>query len=157
MTITGGSAGNGGGLYNDGGTITLNDCTISSNSAGSGGGLYDKGGSLILTDCNVSDNSAGSFFGGGVFRPPARTATLTNCTLASNTAGESGGAIELQGDATLINCTLSGNQAVYGGGIDNYWGRYAVTVGNSIIAGNTGYLRRRAPISVMRWHPFSRQ
>ena len=138
MTITGGSAGNGGGLYNDGGTITLNDCTISSNSAGSGGGLYDKGGSLILTDCNVSDNSAGSF-GGGVFSsgPPA---TLTNCTLASNTAGESGGAIELQGDATLINCTLSGNQAVYGGAIDNYWGRYAVTVGNSIIAGNTGYL-----------------
>ena len=138
LTITDGNANNGGGLADYGGNLTLNDCTISSNSAGSGGGLYDKGGALILTDCNVSDNSAGSF-GGGVFSsgPPA---TLTNCTLASNTAGESGGAIELQGDATLINCTLSGNLAVYGGGIDNFYGRYAVTVGNSIIAGNTGYL-----------------
>ena len=40
LTITGGSAGNGGGLYNDGGDVTLTDCTISGNSAsGNGGGV----------------------------------------------------------------------------------------------------------------------
>ena len=39
LTITGGNAtGNGGGLYNHGGTLTLTDCTVSGNSANDGGG-----------------------------------------------------------------------------------------------------------------------
>ena len=36
LTITGGNAGNGGGLYNDGGTATLTNCTVSGNSASGG-------------------------------------------------------------------------------------------------------------------------
>ena len=42
LTITGGVAGNsavGGGVYSDGGTVTLSNCTVSGNSAGGGGGL----------------------------------------------------------------------------------------------------------------------
>ena len=41
LTVTGGSiAGDGGGLYNEGGSVALTDCTVSGNSAsGSGGGI----------------------------------------------------------------------------------------------------------------------
>ena len=47
LTITGGTtAGNGGGLYNDGGTATLTNCTVSGNSAtgtaAGGGGVYNS-------------------------------------------------------------------------------------------------------------------
>ena len=44
LTITGGNAGSGGGLFNDG-TVTLTDATVSGNSAAnSGGGLTNLGG-----------------------------------------------------------------------------------------------------------------
>ena len=66
LTITGGSTtGNGGGLYNDGGTITLTDCTVSGNSAGDGGGLFSSG-TATLTNCTVTGNSA-SVSGGGLY------------------------------------------------------------------------------------------
>ena len=40
VTMTGGNAGIGGGLYNEG-TTTLTNCTVSGNSASHGGGLYN--------------------------------------------------------------------------------------------------------------------
>src|SRR5262249_10941745 len=43
----------------------------------------------------------------------------------------------LNGPATLINCTVSGNSAGDGGGIRSY---ISLTIGNSIDAGNTGDL-----------------
>ena len=39
LTITGGNAGNGGGLDDYGGNLTLNNCTLSGNSASIGGGV----------------------------------------------------------------------------------------------------------------------
>ena len=54
---------NGGGLDNrlDG---TFTDCTISGNSAGDGGGLYNTTGTFKLTDCTISGNTAEG--GGGL-------------------------------------------------------------------------------------------
>ncbi len=74
MRITGGNtAGNGGGLYNDGGNVTLTNCTVSDNSAGyrGGGGGIDTvaQGTTTLTDCTVSGNTA---FAGGASRAMAR-------------------------------------------------------------------------------------
>ncbi len=114
LTLTGGVAqgSDGGAVYNDGGTVTLSDCTVAGNQAnGFGGAIFTLGGDL----------------------------SLSNCTLASNTAGVSGGAIEAQGTVTVVSCTLSANQAGTGGGggIDNDVGRYTVTVGDSILAGNS--------------------
>src|SRR5262249_30800867 len=57
LTITGGSADNGGGLVNHG-TLTLTNCTLSGNSAShSGGGLWNNG-TLTLTNGTVSGNLA---------------------------------------------------------------------------------------------------
>ncbi len=75
----------GGGIYNEGyyATLTLTHCTVSGNSAGWGGGIYTSYATLTLTNCTVSGNSAEA--GGGIFNEYTLT-TLTNCTL-SGTSG----------------------------------------------------------------------
>jgi fibronectin-binding autotransporter adhesin len=65
LTITGGNASTGGGLYNESGTATLTNCTVSGNSATKGGGVFTGGvynyyngytysGVTTLTNCTVS-------------------------------------------------------------------------------------------------------
>jgi CSLREA domain-containing protein len=61
MTVSGGkvSSGDGGGILNDGGTLTLTDFTVAANAAeSSGGGIANNGGTLTLTDSTVSINTA---------------------------------------------------------------------------------------------------
>ena len=61
LTITGGfTTGNGGGLYNEGGTTTLTGVTVSGNSAsGRGGGVFNaKRGTTTIINCSISGNSA---------------------------------------------------------------------------------------------------
>ena len=76
LTISGGTTtGNGGGLYNDGGNVTLTNCTVSGNSATTpasslGGGLFSRNGTLTLTNCTVSGNSA----------PPRQVAWVAACS-----------------------------------------------------------------------------
>jgi predicted outer membrane repeat protein len=141
-TLSGNSATqNGGGVYTiPGGTGTLTFCTVSGNSALNGGGLFMQS-AVALTNCTISSNHA-TVLGGGLFSSQG-TATVTDCTLASNVAGLSGGAIEAQGSVTVTGSTLSANQASPngqgggGGAIDEFVGLYTVTVGNSILAGNS--------------------
>src|SRR6516165_5671272 len=88
LTISGGTTtGNGGGLYNDGGNVTLTNCAVSGNSATTpasslGGGLFSLYGTTTLTNCTVSGNSSGRN-GGGLYSLHG-TATLTNCTVSNN-------------------------------------------------------------------------
>jgi hypothetical protein len=158
LTITGGNAGRGGGLYNLGAT-TLTNCYVSSNSADSGAGIFDNAGTLNLTNCTVSGNSAR--LGGGVYGDDDNT-SLTNCTVSGNSAvragagvmntggnmtlinctvsgnattGLGGGAYAYSGGMALINCTLSGNSAQDGGGLAAYGPN--LLLGNTIVSGNT--------------------
>ena len=64
-------------------------------------------------------------------------ATLTNCTIAGNSAGASGGGIEAQATVAVTFSTFTGNRATYGGAIDNNHGDYTVTVEDSILAGDS--------------------
>ena len=136
-TVSGNSAGSsGGGLFNVDGTTTLTDCTVSGNSATAAAAAWiDIGGTTTLTNCTVSGNSAGTS-GGGVLNACVRhdhadqlhrqrqlrhiggggltnhggTATLTDCTVSGNTAGNNGGGTHnLGGTITLTNCTVSSN------------------------------------------------
>ncbi len=144
IKMTGGTTtGNGGGLYSDGGKITLTNCTVSGNSANIGGGVLIFG-TAKLTNCTISGNSAN--IGGGLYINNGATATLSNCTISNNTASLGGGLnnhgtatlsrcsisnntgatsggglyIENGATATLTNCTVSGNAANYGGGLNNH-------------------------------------
>ena len=142
MTITGGSAVMGGGIYSRGGTVTITDSTLSDNSASGGGGIYIIAGTLTLTNSTLSGNSADS--GGGILNNSS-TLTVSNSTLSGNSSGDHGGGIYIyhySGTATMsvMNSTLSGNSAArWGGGIyfDNYSDSGTLTVMNSTLSGNS--------------------
>jgi hypothetical protein len=71
----------GGGIYSNGGTLTLTNSTVSRNTVYylQGGGIYSNGGTLTLTNSTVSGNVGTD--GGGIFNDG--TLTLTN-TLVDN-------------------------------------------------------------------------
>lgn len=129
LTITGGIAddGLGGGIFNFGGSLTANNCTIRGNSASVGGGIYNDFATLTVNSCTISGNSAD--LGGGILNDgknnPA-TVTINNSTLSGNSATNLGGGLynngNTGGSATLMinNSTISGNSASnLGGGIYN--------------------------------------
>ncbi len=95
--------GGGGGLYNSAGaTLTLTDCTISGNSAGQGGGLQN-GGTVTLMDCAITGNTAR--LGGGIY-DHLGTVTLIDCDITGNSATGSGGGIFSSGTATITGVTI---------------------------------------------------
>ncbi|HEX5848665.1 MAG TPA: choice-of-anchor Q domain-containing protein [Rubrobacter sp.] len=129
ITISGGSStsefpdNRGGGIFNAGGNLKINDSTISSNSAAFGGGIYNTGGPVTLTDSTLSNNQS-SYSGGGIFNGGAGTVTIANSTLSDNSASSYGGGITTRGGTvTVTNSTLSGNSTEgLGGGVYNLGG-----------------------------------
>ncbi|MCY2992804.1 MAG: right-handed parallel beta-helix repeat-containing protein, partial [Planctomycetota bacterium] len=115
LTITGGYADSGAGIYNSG-TLTVRNSTLTDNAAtNSGGGIYSYYGTLSVTNSTLSDNSAGS--GGGIYNASG-TVVVTDATLSDNSASSGGGIYASSGTVTVANSTLSGNSATsYGGGI----------------------------------------
>ena len=137
MTIMGGNAQNGGGIYAAGARLALNWVVISGNTASLyGGGAYLFLGTPILTNVTISGNTG--YYGGGVYQS-CGTLTTTNVTIGGNTASSSGGGVYLSdGTATLMNVTISGNAARgNGGGVYQFYGTSTLT--NVTISGNTAY------------------
>jgi hypothetical protein len=135
-----GGTGQGGGLYVNGGSLTIATSTIASNQAtggaggafgsngdGDGGGLFN-GGTLTVSTSTFSGNLG---FGGGIENYHG-TVTVSNSTLSGNAQG---GIYNFYGTVTVSNSTLSGNSGYYGGGIENYSG--SLTVSNSTLSGNS--------------------
>jgi hypothetical protein len=101
--------------------LTIANSTISGNSAGGGGGIVTFGtetdpSSLTLTNSTVSGNTATSN-GGGIDTLGGVTNVIRS-TISGNTAGGEGGGVSLfnYSDLTLTNSTVSGNRAQDGGG-----------------------------------------
>jgi hypothetical protein len=117
LTISGGNAGSGGGIYNAG-TLTLTNDTLANNTASNGGGIVNRtSGNLTLIGDTFTDNNA-MFNGGALFN--LGIASATNDTFFGNTAGPNagGGAISMsKGNLTLANDTITGNSAGVGGGV----------------------------------------
>jgi parallel beta-helix repeat protein/predicted outer membrane repeat protein len=141
FTISGGNANityvnQGGGMYNDGSSPTLSNCTFSGNAADHGGGMWNyRSSSPTLTNCTFVGNSA--LQSGGGMLNGSSSPTLTNCTFSGNSAGNSGGGMA-NGSASpaLTNCTFSGNSATYGGGMANS-GSPSPTLTNCTFSGNS--------------------
>jgi CSLREA domain-containing protein len=133
----------GGGIYSsNGATLRVANSTISGNSAGFGGGGIANDGTLTVMNSTISGNSAPNCGGGGGIRNSGTgNITVTNSTISGNTSsggcGGSGGGISNFNTMTLTNSTVSGNSASRdGGGILNFIGA-TVNSRNSIIAGNS--------------------
>ena len=132
FTITHAVGDTGGGIYNDYGYLTIDNCIICGNTAdaGDGGGIYNYG-TLTITASTVSGNTA-YYCGGGILN--FDTLTITASTISGNTA-DWGGGIENVDTLTITASTVSGNTADWGGGILNF-GTLTIT-GASTISNNT--------------------
>lgn len=140
---TGTSAGTGlgGAIYLEVSPLTILNSTLNDNKARIGGGIYVGYTSSVALDASmVNYNQAIEISGtggegGGLYTESA--ATLTNSTLAGNSATNTGGAIDnyLNGNFDLTNVTISNNSAEFGGGINNTKGNGTLTnvtmIGNS--------------------------
>lgn len=113
----------GGGIRNDGGTLTLQGVNLVGNNALlGGGGIFNNGGTLSLTAGALYSNTTGSS-GGGIYNSSGGVIQLTATSLFSNTASNVGGGLyNYGGSATLMTSTLSANVAPLGGGIYNSGG-----------------------------------
>ena len=129
LTITNGNAerGNGGGLFNDGGVVTLRDAVVSDNRAWVVGGVQNNfGGIMVLRNTTVNGNLAHAG-GGGVYN--AGEMTITESTVSDNTSEtNAGGGIfnfssktyPKSGTLAIVDSTIEGNRAAQsGGGIFN--------------------------------------
>jgi predicted outer membrane repeat protein len=131
-----GSSPNGGGLYNDGGTLLISDTLMTQNtSSGRGGNLYNYNGVAVLrnTISSYSDNYYGS-----LFNDHARM-TLDNVQVINN----SGGGVQnyISGVLTITNSIFSGNGGGYGGlgGLFIYYDASATTVSATSFISNVAY------------------
>ena len=127
VTINGNTATNGhggGGMMQCAGTSTLMNVAISGNTAftdqyygGNGGGIFTSG-TTALMNVTISGNTASSHDhysyycgnGGGIYGSGSTT-TLTNVTVAGNTAEKGGGVYRESGDLRLRNTIVAENTA----------------------------------------------
>jgi CSLREA domain-containing protein len=121
------------------GTLHIRALTIANGNAGFnfGGGIFSNGGTLTVSDSTFRDNSA---FVGGAINQTSGTVTITNSTFSGNSSLDDGGAIYSQGSflltITVTNSTFSGNSAGrFGGAIRIIIG--TLHLSNSILANST--------------------
>jgi fibronectin-binding autotransporter adhesin len=142
LTIEGGAASDGAGIYNDSENLTLDRVTVTDNhttggGTGLGGGLFCTTGSVTVIDSTFYNNTAKR---GGAIRIqgfPAATLNITGSTLYNNESEFGEGAISVYSTTSSIkNTTISGNKAGYTGGaiMVEYSGQ--MTIVNSTIVEN---------------------
>ncbi|MEW5987283.1 MAG: choice-of-anchor Q domain-containing protein, partial [Chloroflexota bacterium] len=144
LTIRGGVAENGAGIYNSG-WLLVTESTLSDNDAtgavpAGGGGAYNNG-TLLLNNVLLASNSS-SGYGGGVYTYGGELSsdgvlTITNSVIEGNVA-QDGGGVTIATDlaaVTIQATTIEGNAAVgNGGGLALRSG--AVHVTDSAVHGN---------------------
>lgn len=109
--------------------------TITGGHAPWGGGVYADGSAMTFQSCAFSDNVA--TYGGGGIHWDDGTVTLLGCTFTGNTAGEGGGGAHVNySDATITGCTFEENGAGYGGGLA-FEGGASLSVTGSTFTANT--------------------
>ena len=115
----GNTSNNGGGaLWTEESVTTIRECIFRRNNvltgAQGGGGMYGSGsGTIVIDGCEFTNNdcpATTSMAGGGIYiRSDVNSATITHCTIASNSA-PTGGGVAL--DAGVQNVTIE-NSIIY--------------------------------------------
>jgi hypothetical protein len=120
--------------------FTLNAFTVadgSSSFGGGGGGISNDGATVSISNSTIANNSAPGGNGGGISNGGG-TMSISNSTIANNSTSGNGGGIHNQdGSLSISNSTIANNSASSGGGgIYNSSG--TVSSDGSIVANNTG-------------------
>ncbi len=138
VETTGGFNVDGGGLYNNGGNVVLEESNFNLNTAlNAGGAIYNNGvgASLQLTATMVINNEANLGEGAGIYNVDG-TVVAVDSIISSNVADGGGGLYNENGIVTLTRVHISGNEASgCGGGVANT-GTGVVTLIDSAIANN---------------------
>ncbi len=112
--------GNGGAIFQNGGSLTIGNTSsvsfINNSSSGNGGGISSHNGGTLIVTGTFTGNS-GSFGGALFYLTSAGTFTVSNSTFTNNTAVVgNAGAIRSGGNLTLTNSTFTNNSAIGNGG-----------------------------------------
>jgi parallel beta-helix repeat protein len=142
ITVTGGYAVNGGGIYCQSSSPTIANNTITGNAAvyvllyiGVGGGIYCSNSSPAILNNTISDNIAN--YGGGIYCQDFSSPVIKENTISGNDAFQASGIYCHTSSPTITDNTISENTAAsFGGGIYlEYDSSPAIT--NNIISWNT--------------------
>jgi hypothetical protein len=129
----------GGGCAN---TVTFNEITIrNGNVFGVGGGIFNNGATLNVQNSTIGGAGPGNMaVGGGGIYNQAGTTTVDGSTVSGNTASTGGGVynratLYIQNGSTIGGAGAGNQASTWGGGIYNYDG--TTTVDGSTISANT--------------------
>jgi hypothetical protein len=126
-------------LHSSGPNVTLNGMTITGGNAHYGGGIFNDKGSLVLSWITMEDNAV-SFSGGGIYNMYGTVAMNGNTLITNNTAPVGGGMINDGGTLIMNNgSSIAGNTAQVGGGLDNLQGTVIMNDGSSISNNSATY------------------
>jgi len=108
VTIAGGDAQGGGGIYQNGGTVNLAYSVIRDNAATTGGaGIYIReGAEMFIRRSTITENDAIGAFGGGIWNQG--TLWVYESAVIDNESNRAGG-IRNSGNMNLRSTTVSGN------------------------------------------------
>lgn len=102
-----------GGLYIQGGTVTIRNSTIVNNSATGAGGIFFSNDKYVtLTRVNILFNKAYTGLGAGVFCSNPVSGIFSNITVANNYAGAFGSAFASCGLNIILSHTIIANNTV---------------------------------------------
>jgi hypothetical protein len=133
LRITGGASASDGGGIRNAGNLTLTSTLVDLNIATMGGGISNNGGTLTLSRSRVRENSTYTGgFGAGVINNSQLT--IVDSWLELNDADTAGGGIWTTGHGTISRSTIDANSAAEGGGL-YIAGSFSMT--NSTVSGNT--------------------
>ncbi len=145
LTITGGLADDGGGIYIAGSSPVVSNCVITGNKTqshglvvdGSGGGIYISGSSAAeIRQNQIISNESG--WGAGIYRDGTQTSTIRENLISGNSASNDGGGIILSfadSDQILSNVFMNNTAGMLGGGL-RVWGSDSIIRANRI-SGNS--------------------
>lgn len=146
LRVTGGNgtstvtSGRGGGIYNSGGTLTLQNVVITGNTAANGGAANNAGtATLNFVNCVLSNNMA-TGAGGALQNFAGNTTNIINSSIHNNTSNSTitgGGGIQANGTINISNTTFANNNAVGGSGGAIFYNGTVMNLNNVTIVGNT--------------------
>lgn len=128
--ITGGYTwGEGGGVFINSGTFTMQSGAISGNSAGFGGGVSTYGGGTFTLNGGVISGNSAIEEGGGVYANYDSTFTMRGGTISGNSSTCEGGGVSSSNDFLMTAGTITENTAVEHGGGVFVWSGFTMSGG----------------------------
>jgi hypothetical protein len=131
----------GGGVFCQGVTMTIVNCTVTGNSAGkggAGGGIYCRDSIVTIGNCRIADNTTQLNGGGLIFIECPRSEVIDTVIEQNHAPKGRGGGVQCnRSSPTFSNCTIRGNEAHFGGGVSIY-STSSPAFANCTIVGNRG-------------------